>query len=79
MSDALVGDFDHKSSREAFEMRAAKGAAALGAIGAGADVPVAVILRNDLPQLEIMRAAALAGTVIVAQNWHAAAEEVAAI
>jgi len=79
MSDAWVGDFDHTSSREAFEMRAAKGAAALGAIGAGADVPVAVILRNDLAQLEIMRAAALAGTVIVAQNWHAAADEVAAI
>ena len=36
-------------------------------------------MRNDLQQLEIMRAAALAGTIIVALNWHAAADEVAAI
>lgn len=79
MTDAFVADFDHRQSRAALEIRAQKGASALAAMGAGADVPVAVILRNDLPQLEIMRAAARAGTVIVALNWHAAAEEVAAI
>ncbi|WP_299560660.1 AMP-binding protein [uncultured Sulfitobacter sp.] len=75
----FVADFDTRVARDALEMRAAQGAAALIALGAGTDVPVAVIMRNDLAQLEIMRAAARAGTVIVALNWHAAAEEVAAI
>ena len=79
MPDALVADFDAKVSRAGLEQRAAQGARALQTIGAGADVPVAVIMRNDLAQLEIMRAAAQAGTVIVALNWHAAAEEAAAI
>ncbi|WP_037227561.1 AMP-binding protein [Roseobacter sp. GAI101] len=79
MSDALVADFDRRISRSELTRNAAKGAAALDAIGAGADVPVAIIMRNDLAQLEIMRAAAMAGTVVVALNWHAEAEEVAAI
>ena len=79
MTDATVADFDRERSREALEDRAARGAAALTALGAGRDVPVAVIMRNDLAQLEVMRAAAQAGTIIVALNWHAAAEEVAAI
>ena len=79
MSDVIVADFDAKVSRAGLELRAGQGARALQSIGAGADVPVAVIMRNDLAQLEIMRAAAQAGTVIVALNWHAAAEEAAAI
>jgi long-chain acyl-CoA synthetase len=79
MSDAMIADLDHQISRDLFEASAAKGASALSAIGAGADVPVALIMRNDLVQLEIMRAAALAGTVIVALNWHGAVDEVAAI
>ena len=79
MPEAYVADFDQRHSQAATEVRAAKGASALVDLGAGADVPVAVIMRNDLQQLEIMRAAALAGTVIVALNWHAAEDEVAAI
>jgi|TARA_B110000902_G_scaffold267015_1_gene357556 long-chain acyl-CoA synthetase len=79
MPNAHVADFDQQITRELLEANAAKGANALCAIGASADVPVAVIMRNDLAQLEIMRAAAQAGTVIVALNWHAAADEVAAI
>jgi long-chain acyl-CoA synthetase len=79
MSDSFVADFDQHSSREALEVRAAQGANALTDMGAGADKAVALIMRNDLAQLEVMRAAALAGTVIVALNWHAAAEEVEAI
>ena len=79
MSEASVADFDQQISHASFQAVAAKGASALTAIGAGVDVPVAVIMRNDLAQLEIMRAAALAGTVIVALNWHGAADEVAAI
>ena len=79
MLETFVADFDQSLSREALEERAARGASALVELGAGADVPVAVIMRNDLRQLEIMRSAAQAGTVIVAINWHAALDEVAAI
>ena len=79
MSQNWAADFDQQISREALETRAAKGASALNDIGAGVDKAVAVIMRNDLTQLEIMRAAALSGTVIVALNWHGAADEVAAI
>ncbi|MFK7753561.1 MAG: AMP-binding protein [Sedimentitalea sp.] len=79
MPTASVADFDQSQTRAALEDRAAKGANALMAMGAGTDVAVAVIMRNDLPQLEVMRAAAQAGTVIVALNWHGASDEVAAI
>lgn len=79
MAETFVADFDRQLSREDLELRAKKGANALIALGAGPDVPVAVILRNDLAHLEVMRAAARAGVVIVALNWHAAADEVAAI
>ena len=79
MTSPYSADADRRISRKALEDRAKRGAAALVEMGAGADVPVAVIMRNDLAQLEIMRAAALAGTVIVALNWHAATDEVAAI
>ncbi|MEP0942921.1 MAG: AMP-binding protein [Rhizobiaceae bacterium] len=79
MPDPFVADFDQCQTRTMLEQRASQGARALIALGAGADVPVALIMRNDLQQLEIMRAAALAGTVIVALNWHAAADEVLAI
>ncbi|GGA08834.1 AMP-binding protein [Neptunicoccus cionae] len=79
MTNTKVADFDAQISRHELESNAAKGASALCAIGGGKDVPVAVIMRNDLTHLEIMRSAAQAGTVIVALNWHAAAQEVAAI
>ena len=79
MPDPIVADFDQQISREALEARASKGASALHAIGAGPNVPAALIMRNDVTQLEVMRSAARAGTVIVALNWHAEAEEVAAI
>ena len=68
MPNATISDFDQKISRDALELRAAQGANALISIGAGADVPIAVIMRNYLVQLEIMRACAQAGTVIVALN-----------
>jgi long-chain acyl-CoA synthetase len=79
MPEALIADADQQLPRGDFNMRSARGASALIALGAGADVPVAVIMRNDVTQLEVMRAAALAGTVIVALNWHGAADEVKAI
>ena len=79
VNHGFVADTDHRLSLEAFEARAAKGASALRTLGIAEDVAVAVIMRNDLAHLEVMRAAALAGSVIVALNWHAAADEVAAI
>ncbi len=75
----LIADGNGRVARATFETRAARGASALINLGAGEDVRLAVIMRNDLAQLEVMRAAALAGTVLVALNWHAAADEVAAI
>lgn len=77
--DEFVGDFDNIVAQETLEARASKGAGLLSAMGAGADARVALIMRNDLTQLEVMRAAATAGTVIVALNWHSEAEEVGAI
>ncbi|MBE1284485.1 MAG: AMP-binding protein [Rhodobacteraceae bacterium] len=77
--ETFVGDFDQILSQDRFDERSAKGAGALTAMGAGADVPVAIIMRNDAAQLEVMSAAAAAGTVIVALNWHSEAEEIARI
>lgn len=79
MTPLTVADFDTSILRDQLETRAAKGAGALVALGCGEDRPVALLMRNDLTQLEIMRAAAWAGTVLVALNWHGAADEVAAI
>lgn len=60
MSDVIVADFDAHVLRADLELRASQGSRALKSIGASADVPVAVIMRNDLAQFEIMRAAAQA-------------------
>lgn len=78
-NDVFIGDYDHRLTPEVLEERAAKGAGALLAAGIGPDTPVAVIMRNDLAQIEVMRATARAGAVIVALNWHGAADEVQAI
>ncbi|MEM8741484.1 MAG: AMP-binding protein [Pseudomonadota bacterium] len=74
-----VADPDRRLDRAALELQAAKAATVLSELGAGAGVPLGVIMRNDLDQLIVMRAAALSGAVIVAINWHGAAEEVGAI
>ncbi len=79
MTDASISDFDRTLSHDALEDRAARGASALIALGCGEDESVALVMRNDLTQLEIMRAAAKAGTILVALNWHGAADEVTAI
>ena len=70
MSDHMIADPDARMTREALEARAAKGAGALKALGAKPDDRVAVIMRNDLPSLEIMRATGLAEVVAVPLNWH---------
>ncbi|MFU8881562.1 MAG: AMP-binding protein [Rhodobacterales bacterium] len=79
VAQAFVSDDDRTLSRAALEERAARGAGALRTLGIAEDTPVAVIMRNDLTQLEVMRAAARAGVVIVALNWHETVDEVAAI
>lgn len=79
MSDHLISDPDRRVSRADLEARAAKGGAALAALGVKPDDRIAVIMRNDLAHLEIMRAVAWAGAVLVPPNWHAAAQEVADI
>lgn len=79
MHEAWVSDDDRRVTRAALEVRASKGAGALRALGLAEDTPVAIIMRNDLTQLEVMRAAAHAGVVLVALNWHGAADEVEAI
>ena len=58
MGSAVIGDFDQVVSDTDLHARALKGASALIAQGCHEDVPVAVIMRNDLTQLEIMRAGA---------------------
>lgn len=78
-NDVFIGDYDRRVTPAELEARAAKGAGALMAAGIGPDTPVAVIMRNDLAQIEVMRATARAGAVIVALNWHGAADEVQAI
>ena len=79
MTDHIIADPDARISRQDLEARAAKGAGALTALGAGHDDRVAIIMRNDLASLEIMRATALAGVVGVPLNWHGAAQEVSDI
>ena len=78
-SKAFVGDYDRRMAPDELEALAAKGAGALAGLGIGPDTPVAVIMRNDLPQMQVMRAMAHAGAVLVPINWHAAADEVQAI
>ncbi|MEM7545666.1 MAG: AMP-binding protein [Pseudomonadota bacterium] len=74
-----IADPDTAMTRDELEARGAKGAAALAALGVGPDDKVAVIMRNDLAHLEVMRGVSLAEAILVPLNWHAAAQEVADI
>ncbi len=77
MANAFVADFDQRLSREMRENRVSRGATTQTGLGAGVDDLVAVVLRNGLAQLEVMREAACAGAVILALNGHAAKGEFA--
>ena len=79
MAAHLIADPDERISRDELELRARKGAAALAALGAKPDDAVAIIMRNDLANMEAMRATALAGVIGVPLNWHGAAQEVEGI
>lgn len=70
---------DGEISRETLEERGRKGAGALQAAGLRPGDVLACIMRNDLAQLEVMRASALAGLRLCQLNWHGAAQEVADI
>jgi len=76
MSAAL--HFGRRSlSREELAARAARAASGFRACGAGADHPVALILRNDLAFFEATAGARLAGACVVPVNWHLAPAELA--
>ncbi len=77
--ETWISDDDERVSRAALEVRGAKGAHALKALGVAPDDVVAVILRNDVAHCEIMRAVALAGATLCPLNWHGAAAEAADI
>ena len=79
MTEAMISDPDARVSRADLEARARRGAAALAALGVAPDDRVAVVMRNDVAHLEVMRAVARAGAVLVPPNWHAAAQEIADI
>lgn len=79
MSDYIIADPDAGISREQLEADAAKGAAAFAALGVKPDDAVAVIMRNDLTSITVMRALGLAAVVGVPLNWHGAAQEVSDI
>jgi long-chain acyl-CoA synthetase len=64
---------------EAMQMRAARAAAGLVALGVGPGDTVATFLRNDIAAFEAGGAAALVGAYAVPINWHLAAEEAAYI
>ena len=74
-----VGDADGRIGRDELERRGAKGAGALAAMGVEPGDVVALLMRNDLAQLELMRAVAMAGASLCALNWHGAAREAAEI
>jgi len=75
----MISDPDNAITRADIELRGAKGAAALAALGVRPDDKVAVIMRNDLTHCEVMRAVSLAEAVLVPLNWHGAAQEVSDI
>ncbi len=79
MSSPTIADPDDRISRDDLETHAAKGAACLAALGAKPDDAVAVIMRNDVTSITVMRALALAAVVGVPLNWHGAAQEVSDI
>ncbi|MEL6794380.1 MAG: AMP-binding protein, partial [Pseudomonadota bacterium] len=79
MTEPMISDPDVRLAHDALEARAAKGGAALAALGVKRDDKVAVIMRNDVAHVEVMRAVAWAGASLVPPNWHAAAQEVADI
>ncbi|MGB0504748.1 MAG: AMP-binding protein [Pikeienuella sp.] len=75
----FFADPDQRVDRDQLEALGAKGAGALAALGVQPDDVVAVIMRNDLLHIELMRAVALAGATLCPLNWHSAAQEVEAI
>ncbi len=60
---------------ESVQIRAARAASGLEALGIGPTDTVALFLRNDIAAFEAAGAAALIGAYAVPINWHLAAEE----
>jgi long-chain acyl-CoA synthetase len=70
---------DRVEDIEAVQMRAARAATGLEALGVGIGDTVALCLRNDIAAFEAGGAAALLGAYAVPLNWHLAPEEAAYI
>ena len=66
---------DRRVDGEQLRAQAARAASGLCALGLQAGDAVAVMLRNDLPYLELMLATGRLGLHLVAVNWHFQAEE----
>lgn len=77
--ETFFADPDQRVDRAKLETMGARGAGALAALGVEPDDVVAVIMRNDLTHVELMRSVALAGATLCPLNWHSAAQEVGAI
>jgi long-chain acyl-CoA synthetase len=67
------------ASIESVQIRAARAASGLEALGIGPSDTVALFLRNDIAFFEAAGAAALIGAYAVPINWHLAPEEAAYI
>jgi long-chain acyl-CoA synthetase len=74
MSGTIVSG-ERSVSIESVQIRAARAAAGLEALGIVPGDTVALFLRNDIATLEVAGAAALLGAYPVPINWHLAAEE----
>ena len=74
MSGTIVSG-NRAASIDSVQLRAARAAAGLEALGIGATDTVALFLRNDIAALEATGAAGLLGAYAVPINWHLAAEE----
>jgi long-chain acyl-CoA synthetase len=69
--------FGGETTRAALlERRAAQAAQGLAALGVGEGDVIALVLRNDVPYLELMQACRLVGCYFCQVNWHLTASEV---
>jgi len=74
MSGTIISG-NRTATIDSVQLRAARAAAGLEALGIGPADTVALFLRNDIAALEASGAAGLLGAYAVPINWHLAAEE----
>ncbi|MDM0020902.1 AMP-binding protein [Variovorax saccharolyticus] len=74
-SNLIIHCGERRLSGQGLDELAARAATGFTALGLRAGDAVAVMLRNDLPYLELMLALGRLGVHLVAVNWHFQAEE----